>query len=137
MRGRDCTRAFPKSSFHGQLTPDNLRHARPAVNRNFERGSIAADTRVRVVRTIGRISFPTDSKHMRPTRGGEYAASVVAARAPQCALVTRALFRYVLRLFYRYPPPPGTTQRPGQRSLPRVSFSLEFSIISPIENRLS
>lgn len=114
VRGRDCTRAFPKSSFHGQLTPDNLRHARPAVNRNFERGSIAADTRVRVVRTIGRISFPTDSKHMRPTRGGEYAASVVAARAPQCALVTRALFRYVLRLFYRYPPPPGTTQRPGQ-----------------------
>lgn len=92
MDGRDCTRAFPKSSFHGQFTPDNLRHARPAVNRNFVRGSIAADTRllrvrvVLLVRTIGgRISFPTDSKHMRPTRGAESARHLQQQRVPHNA----------------------------------------------------
>lgn len=51
-----------------------------------------------IVRTIGRIGFATDSQHMRRTRGKCHAASVVAARAWQCALSRRESSPGVLRL---------------------------------------
>lgn len=51
-----------------------------------------------IVRTIGRIGFATDSQHMRRTREKCHAASVVAARAWQCALSRRESSPGVLRL---------------------------------------
>ena len=111
-----------------------------------ERGSFAADScrhelRARL-QTIGRISFATDSKHMRCTRCEVHAASVVAARAPQCALIARALFHRPpvilslpssLRAFHPPRTDHTTHQRP-QATLASNEFICPFSL-EPNDNR--
>lgn len=72
-----------------------------------------------IVRTIGRIGFATDSQHMRRTRGKCHAASVVAARAWQCALSRRVSSPGVLRLCIIDP-----THGPTQNARGHVSRAL-------------
>lgn len=98
----------------GKISQEFRKHVLPAIRRSFRAWSLSfffsrrrcdsgngrnsASSANYIVRTIGRIGFATDSQHMRRTREKCHAASVVAARAWQCALSRRESSPGVLRL---------------------------------------
>ena len=121
------------------------------MNRNFERGSIAADTRVlwcacaSCGQSAGRISFPTDSKHMRPHSRRRVRGICSSSACPTMRTRTSSTLPPVILSLPTPSLPSGTTQRSasGRRAFHPIhgfynfyKFSLSYllSLFFSLEN---